>query len=257
MIKAVVFDMGGVIHTTKIYPEKHLQFAYDTIKYLSQYGINIPDSPEVFAEKLNISDKNRRLHNEKTLRDTPPLEAWVDFYLKEYGVLSKKVFPIADELCVRWSRDRGQDFPREGLLECLSNLRNQGMRLGVISNTLSQTYVHTKLSEYGTSKYFEYILLSSVCGLRKPDTKIFDLCQETLALPKNELAYVGDTISRDVIGVRNAGWQMMIRIAHPEAKADTLEREQALEKNGYKPDYYIKNLSEIPEIIKTYNKNNP
>lgn len=254
MIKAVVFDMGGVLHTVARSREKYLQYAGELVDFLAQHGISIPDPPPVLEEKLKAADAARRRANEESLRETPPLEAWTEFYLKEYGVTREQIFPIADELCLRWSRDRGFDSPRPGLAGCLQELRDQGMRLGIISNTLSRTYVFSQLSDYGVSRFFECVLLSSVCGLRKPGREIFDLCCQTMNLPPREMAYVGDTISRDVIGVRRAGWKTMIRLAHPQAKPEVLEREQKLMDSGYKPDYDIEALGEIPEIIRRCNR---
>lgn len=253
MIKAVVFDMGGVIHTVEHTREKYLQFAQETIAYLAGHGIVIPDGPEEFEAKLAAADDARRAHNEQTLRETPPLEAWCDFYLKEYGVTREQVFPIADQLCFRWSRDRGFDKPRPGAADCMEGLRALGMRMGMISNTLSRTYVFHQLSGYGLSRYFECVLLSSVCGLRKPGREIFDLCATVMNLPEEEMAYVGDTISRDVIGARKAGWGLMIRLLHPEAKPKVLQREKALEESGHRPDYTVNTLPEIIDIIKEYN----
>lgn len=253
LIKAVVFDMGGVIHTVKHSPENQLAFAKSTISLLEERGLHIPDSPEVFNQKLIRADAVRKADNEKYIREAPALEAWTEYYLKEYGATREQIFPIAEELCFRWCRDRTQDLPREGLLDCAMGLYNEGMRLGIISNTLSRTNAPSLLCKYGVSGYFEYVLLSSVCGLHKPDPRMFDLCRTTMGLEKEEMAYVGDTISRDVIGVHNAGWRLMIRILHPEAKPSVLEREKLLESSGYSPDYTVNSLREIVDIIRIHN----
>ena len=63
-----------------------------------------------------------------------------------------------------------------------------------------------------------------------------------MGLKPSELAYVGDTISRDVRGVRNAGWRMMIQIENPLIA----HRDAGLENAGYKPDYLIRDLAEVP-----------
>ncbi len=254
MIKAVVFDMGGVIHTVKPSRQKQLAFAKNTIQLLEENGIHIPDSPEEFDQKLMKADAVRKVDNEKYIRETPALESWTEYYLKEYGATREQVFPIAEELCLRWCRDRVEDLPREGLLDCAQGLYQAGMRLGIISNTLSRTNAPSLLCRYGVSGYFEYVLLSSVCGLHKPDPRIFELCRTTMGLEKDEMAYVGDTISRDLIGVRNAGWHLMIRILHPEAKPDVLERENRLENCGHTPDYVVHSLREIVDIIRIHNQ---
>lgn len=257
MIRAVVFDMGGVVHTVKPSPKKQLAFAKSVIQLLDERGLHILDSPEVFDQKLMRADAARKADNEKFVRETSALDSWTEYYLKEYGATREQIFPIAEELCLRWCRDRTEDSPREGLLDCTQGLYREGMRLGVISNTLSRTNAPTLLCKYGVSGFFEYVLLSSVCGLHKPDARIFDLCRTTMGLAKEEMAYVGDTISRDVIGVRNAGWRLMIRILHPEAKPSILERESLLESCGYTPDYVVHSLVEIVDIVRIHNRTCP
>lgn len=255
MIKAVLFDMGGVIHTVLPNQEKRLRFATDLTTLLSAQGLHISDTPEAFDAKLQAADSQRKKHNEQTGREYPPLESWVNFYLKDYGATKAQLFPIINEICIRWIRDRGIDQARAGLHECMEGLYTQGMRLGVISNTISRTFAPEALCRYGVSRYFEYVLLSCVCGLRKPSAEIFELAEQSMGLKKQELAYVGDTISRDVIGVRNAGWKLMIRLRHPEAKPEVIQRELDLEHLGYTPDYIIDSLTEVPGIIRAYNQN--
>ncbi len=256
MIKAVVFDMGGVIHTLRPTQEKRLRFAADTIVLLREHGVDISDTAEEFDKKIRAADELRKAYNDQTGRETPALEAWVDFYLKEYGATREQIFPIADELCLRWIRDRGEDSPRHGLEECMAGLRKQGMRLGIISNTISRTFAFGCIAEYGVAKYFEYVLLSSVCGLRKPGKEIFDLCQQTMGLQKEEMAYVGDTISRDVLGVHNAGWALMIRLGHPDAKPEVVERESKLNEFSHLVDFEVDELPEVVEVIRAYNEKN-
>lgn len=253
MIKAVVFDMGGVVLTMESSPELCRTYEIDTIGFLAEHDIHIPDSPEVFGKKLEEAEKRRKQYGESSLREVPPLESWSDFYLRDYGVEKAKLFPIADELSLRWTLDRSVTAPRVGLKECLGDLRSQGMRLAVISNTMSRSFMITKLHDFGVSPYFEYVLLSSVCGIRKPDPAIFGICADTMGLAKTELAYVGDTISRDVIGAKSAGWELMIRILNPTAREPAKERESALESCVYRPDYVIQELPELPEIIRQYN----
>lgn len=254
MIKAVVFDMGGVIHTLAPSQEGRLRFAREAIALLKARGVDIGDTPEEFDRVLLEADKRRKARNEETLVDYPPLESWVDYYLKKYGAAAEQVFPLTEELCFQFNKQRYVDTPRPGLKQCMQSLREQGMRLGVISNTLSRTYAFDRLASYDVAGYFEYVLLSSVCGLRKPGREIFELLEQTMGLKKEELAYVGDTISRDVIGVRNAGWALMIRISRPDASAHFVEREGRLEHLGYQPDYTIEALPEVADIIREYNR---
>ena len=68
-------------------------------------------------------------------------------------------------------------------------------------------------------------------------------------LKPEEMAYVGDTLSRDVRGVRNAGWKLIIRIDSPNAA----RRDKGLAEMGWRADYEIQDLGEIPAIIQKEN----
>ncbi|MCR4883157.1 MAG: HAD hydrolase-like protein, partial [Clostridiales bacterium] len=85
--------------------------------------------------------------------------------------------------------------------------------------------------------------------IRKPDPAIFRLAEQQMHLQPEEMAYVGDTLSRDVRGVRNACWRLAIQIYSPTAA----KRDKGLAELGVHPDYNITDLSEIPGIIRTEN----
>ena len=57
-------------------------------------------------------------------------------------------------------------------------------------------------------------------------------------------------LSRDVRGVRNAGWRLAIQIYSPNAA----KRDTGLAEMGYKSDYNITDLMEIPGIIRKVNE---
>ncbi len=257
VIRAVGFDMGGVLYTAVPTRERYLAFAAEAKALLAARGIAIPETTEAFEQRLARADKRRKAENERTLRELPPLEAWRDYYLAGLSFSETAIFPIAEELCLRWNELRNYEAPREGALSCMEGLYRQGVRIAVISNTLSYTHVPKLLQQYGLARYVQYMLLSSVCGLRKPDPAIFELCRASMGLPREEMAYVGDTISRDLIGARRAQWGLAIRIRNPLAKENERARETALEEAGETPDLTVDALCEIPALIGAYNQQHP
>ncbi len=250
MIKSVVFDMGGVIHTQS-YPDKcKLEFAENLLAFLAVNNILINDTPEKFDEKLQRGGKLYKKHEETEKVELQAERIWADFFLKEYGVEANKLLSIGEELCFLYDSSRPIITPRVGLKETMEGLKAIGMRLGIITNIMSKTYTTYALKKYGIDQYFEHIIQSSECGIRKPDKRIFELYERDMGLSKNECAYVGDTISRDVIGVRNANWEMIILIDNPLIAA----KDEKYKNSGYAADYEIKNLFEVVEIIKEYNQ---
>lgn len=66
-----------------------------------------------------------------------------------------------------------------------------------------------------------------------------------MGICKSEACYVGDTISRDVRGVRNAGWPMMIQIENPRI----YYKDEKYRGMGYKPDVLIHELPELTAVL--------
>ena len=101
----------------------------------------------------------------------------------------------------------------------------------------------------GIAELMSCVILSSVAGVRKPDAAIFQKAAAECGVPCGEMAYVGDTLSRDVLGCRNAGVALSIQIQNP----DMAFRDAAFVNTGLAPDVRISDLAEIPDIIRTYN----
>lgn len=95
---------------------------------------------------------------------------------------------------------------RPHVREMLEGLKDLGMKLGVISNTASLYQVFDILKEYGIRDYFQDVTLSSVTGYRKPNPNIFMVSLHQVQSDPAHCAYVGDTISRDVIGPIRMGF---------------------------------------------------
>lgn len=253
MIKAVVFDMGGVIHTTYTDDALKLAFAADLLVYLEKRGLRIPDGPEAFMRRMEAGSRRRKAASEATLREASPEEAWADYHLAGYGLTREQLLPYAEEMAFMWNKRRSRDELRPEAADCMARLRARGIRLGIISNVLSRTKVPQTLAEYNLSGYFESVICSGVCGIRKPDAGIFRLSEATMGLSPDELAYVGDTFTRDVRGARNAGWRLAVRLRDDKPLPEITKREAALESADPAPDITIASLSELPDAIFKFN----
>lgn len=249
MIKAVLFDLGGTLHTNSMPEGRDLWFADRLLRRLSDYGIDLPATPENIASSLPVNSEIYKHESEQTLRELPSVEIWNDYYLREYQIGREKLAPIAEELSFLYDYERPCVMRRPHLKETMEKLRDMGLRLGVISNIISRSVVPHFLAEYGIDDLMECVITSAGTGIRKPSADIFRLAEKELGLKPEELAYVGDTISRDVRGTRNAGWALMIQISFP----GTAHRDAGLENAGYAPDFFIHELSEIPAIIQKVN----
>lgn len=249
MIRAVLFDLGGTLHTGSLPPGRDIWFARRVIDRLGDYGIALDATPEELAASLPVNSEIYKHYSEQTLRELPSAEIWSDYFLKEYAIGRDEIAPLSEELSFLYDYERPRVMRRPHLKETMEELRDMGLRLGVISNIISRSVVPHFLAEYDIDRLMECVITSAETGIRKPDPGIFRIAEQRLALRPEELAYVGDTISRDVRGTRNAGWALMIRIKNPSIA----HRDVGLENAGFDPDYSIEDLAEIPDIIKQVN----
>ena len=211
MIHAVFFDIGGTVHTQDATPESDRDYIRRLWCFLHMNHIYTAETPEQLLEHINAGAKAYKSYTEQELIELPPDMIWQKFFLKDFDIPAEKLAGLGEELCYMFDRYRKHIVKREGLKETLEALRQRGYRLGVISNLMSTTFVPRILEEHGIAQYFETITMSSVCGIRKPRPEIFEIALNEMRIGKEQAAYVGDTISRDVRGVRNAGWPLMIQ----------------------------------------------
>ncbi len=249
MIKAVLFDLGGTLHTADSPPGRELWFARRLMDRLGDYGIILEGTPEQLAARLGERAEEYKRHSEEDLRELPGAEIWSGWYLKDYGLTEQALAPMAEELSFLYDYERVRVMRRPHLPETMEALKRMGVRMGVISNIISRSVAPHFLREYGIDAYMECVVTSCATGIRKPDAGIFRIAEREMGLGPDELAYVGDTVSRDVRGVRNAGWRTMIQIRNP----GTAHRDRGLEHSGWEPDYLIGDLAEIPAIIQREN----
>lgn len=251
MLKAVWFDIGGTIHTQKATRENDVAYAEEVFGFLKAHGIDTAQEPMELLAHINTGAKVYKAYSEEMLEELPTDKIWQQYILSDYGIPSEKIHGLGEELSYMYDRRRKVITPRVGLAETLEALKAAGYRLGVISNIMSRTFVPGILQEYGITDYFDYVIMSSEYGIRKPRRELFDAAAKLMGLGTNELAYVGDTISRDVRGAKNAGWKLMIQIDNPLVYAkDTQHRDC-----GVSADHHIKELGKIPDILQVYKTN--
>lgn len=96
--------------------------------------------------------------------------------------------------------------PAPVLGETLAALRQQNLRLGVVSNfMLPADIIRRELARYQLDHHFEFLIASSAYGIRKPHPALFRLAAGKFDLPPDRIWFVGDSLECDIAGARNAG----------------------------------------------------
>ena len=111
-----------------------------------------------------------------------------------------------------------------------------GARRRDASNTGSLFQVFSTLEKYGVRQYFDEITLSSIVGYRKPHPNIFRIACAQANLDPSECAFVGDTLSRDVVGPRRMGFGRVFKIN------SFLTKQKDIGQFDVAPDYQVTDI---------------
>jgi HAD superfamily hydrolase (TIGR01662 family) len=96
-------------------------------------------------------------------------------------------------------------YVEEDAISTLVSLREDGYRLGLISNTSDDNNVHALVDQCGFRQFFDLILTSAGCGYRKPHPRIFQIALKQFGIQPGQAVMVGDTLEADIAGANNVG----------------------------------------------------
>ena len=206
MIDTVLFDMGGTLEDIHVDDESRHASIQGVLDILRAHGIDPDKDFETAASAINAGWERYGAYRDPRQRELKPEEIWGSFVLTDFGLEEESVRSYAEELAHMWEVTHYHRALRPHVREMLEGLKDLGMKLGVISNTASLYQVFDILKEYGIRDYFQDVTLSSVTGYRKPNPNIFMVSLHQVQSDPAHCAYVGDTISRDVIGPIRMGF---------------------------------------------------
>lgn len=96
----------------------------------------------------------------------------------------------------------------DGAKESLLQLKEEGFRLGLISNW--DASARAVLNETGLAQLFDCVVISSEVGTEKPNPQIFLHALNQLGQRPDRALYVGDNYYDDVIGARQVGMDAVV-----------------------------------------------
>jgi putative hydrolase of the HAD superfamily len=167
MIKAVIFDFGGVLKRPQI-------FTLETRDIASAYNVQ----REVIIEKgrLFLEPLRKGLITEN--------QFWKQFSL----ALNKKVPKNKKDLLRKSYQDRFYIYPK--IVSFIKVLKKEGIKTAVLSNTIEP---HVEIiTQKGGYKGFDVVVLSCREHLQKPDKDIYLLAIKRLGVKPKECIFIDD-----------------------------------------------------------------
>jgi len=241
-IQAVFFDMGGTIDTYGHTRELRLEKTPGIQERLLSVGIDLGQSNQELYELVVSGLAHYHFWSLESLEELPPQSVWSEYILRDYPVDQKALASVAEDLMCYIETQYQERKMRPEIPAVLEEIKNMGLKIGMISNVNSRGQVPTNLTEYKLKEYFDPVVLSSEYGRRKPDPAIFHYAARLAMVPTSQCVFVGDRITRDVLGARRAGFGLVVQIKHDFKHGESDE--------GATPDYFIECMTELLDILK-------
>lgn len=206
MIKACIFDLDGTIINTE---ESLTQSVNETLGTLGYPGIDVTQT------RAFIGCGGRKF-----------VERALSVYVKPDDELIDKAFSKYKEIFAERCTYNNKAY--EGMEETLSELKSQGIKLGVISNK-SQEGVESCIHKVYGDTLFDYIAGEKKGVPLKPDPAGIINAVKALEVKPEECLYIGDG-DTDMIGGKAAGC-ITVAVTWGFRTREFLEK--------YNPDYII------------------
>lgn len=179
MLKAIIFDVGGVLIRTHNWDGRHkwaVRFGLETAEF-ERFVFN-----DESGRQAQLGQKTEKMHWQ-WLRDY--------FKLDEAGLAEmRRDFFAGDRLNEPW-------------VEYIKRLRRAGYRTALLSN-FGDNARRLWTEVYPFIEYFDGVIISAEVGLMKPDPKIYHLALESAGVKPEEALFIDDFIE-NIEGARAVG----------------------------------------------------
>lgn len=225
MIRNVLFDLDDTLF------DFHKAEKIALTKTLVHFGIDPTEETLALYSTINAAHW-KRLELGKISRE----EVKVGRYRELFETIGVECDPVKATAYYESMLAIGHYF-MPGAPELLEELYRK-YRLYIVSNGTAKVQ-EGRIGSSGITKYMDGIFISQILGANKPDKQFFDICfAEIPDFLLSETVIIGDSLSSDIKGGINAG------ITTVWFNPKGIENDSDI-----KPDYTIKELSEVPGLL--------
>jgi putative hydrolase of the HAD superfamily len=215
--QAVTFDIGGVIYSDDV-------FKRAIFKALNKLSANVDQAAfdQVYNQHLESQSGSLR-------------SKLCQHFL---GSLDKRdqLMEIATQNWLFTPEDLYQDSKA-----CINEFKSMGVKIGIVANQPAS--VVNSLKSDQIYDLIDFLGVSAIVGIEKPDKAIFELAIAKLATPAHETIHIGNRIDTDVIPAKSLGMKTVwVRRGEANPYPTPADLKQA--------DLTVDNLTNLPEFIK-------
>lgn len=236
-IKGIIFDLGYTL-ITPLTNDWVLTESF--FSFIPKETLHKQDPKKAFE---SFSNAYQKLKDDHVCHDTDKeLKQWTQFYYDFVNGMEGLSLSMEDAYIIAKDHTYNPDqfVLCEDTIETLTKLKQQGYKLGLLSDTWPSAVNFIK--ELGIYDFFDMRTYSFEEGKFKPDPEIFDTAIKRMELEPDEMLFVDDLL-RNLIMAENFGMHPVMSLLNPKTKEN--ERYES-----------ITSPSDIFDVIKHYDSLN-
>jgi len=193
MIKAVIFDIGGVL-----------------IEWNDQWIIDDIKNTLLISEETARRCWERHLHP-LSRGEISEQEFWT-LFCSDAGV---NVSNSLHDVMMREFINRFQ--PNQAVISIAQRLKKNGYRIAILSNSIEPhlNFLRSK----NIDDDFEFAVYSSEVGVEKPDREIYELTLAKVGLPAEETVFI-DNVEGNIVGAQKVGMRGIVYTTDQQLEQD-------------------------------------
>jgi FMN phosphatase YigB (HAD superfamily) len=182
----VMFDVGGTL-IGPIAPDPYIRF-------FSAHDVPVDMVSVDFCHDVLRRHSQLWLQHRASGGD-PDIDGylWLAAFQAALGPFRALAKPMLE-----WFLDGKLDALYDDVVPALDWLKARSYRLGILSNFRSQ--LGERLEGLGICRYFDFLTVSEIEGIKKPALRVFEIATERAGVPASRILYVGDNPETDIHG---------------------------------------------------------
>ena len=228
-MKTFVFDLDDTLY------DMTQPFKKAFAKHLANYNL---DPDELFVRSRHYSDAifPKVMSGEMSVDECGAYR--IKRALEDYKIYLTQEEALAFQLDYRYNQ--GHITLSDTVKEMLSYVKDKA-QIALYTNGVSE-HQWKKLAGINLEQWMDrsVIFVSGDIGYAKPDVKGYELIEKKMNAKKEDLYFVGDSISMDMAGAKASGWKMVF----------VNRRNHDLSTSKYQPDYIVYSEEEMFACIK-------